>query len=185
MILFPMKRLNLSLSRQMFFLSTVSSSGEPTVSYKGGPIGFVKVEDNQLLFPNYDGNGMFLSIGNLVKNPLVGLLFIDFEKPRRLRVQGSASIVENPDLEVFPGAEFLVRIKPSRIWVNCTRYIPTYQKLSESPYTPDRCKSPKFAEWKRIDAVYDSLSEADQNVAKERGPITYDEYNLMVDENKA
>lgn len=172
-------------SREMFFLSTIGSGGEPTVSYKGGPIGFVKIEGNELIFPNYDGNGMFLSVGNLVKNPQVGLLFIDFEKPRRLRVQGTAVIDANPDLQSFPDAEFLVRVKPSKIWVNCTRYIPTFKKVSESPYTPDKCKTPKLAEWKRIDAVYDSLSESDKDAVKERGLITIEEYSTMVDENKA
>ena len=74
-------------SRDRFFLSTLNSKGEPTVSFKGGPVGFVKVINNALIFPNYDGKGMFLSVGNLVKNQNVGLLFIDFETPRRLLVQ--------------------------------------------------------------------------------------------------
>ncbi|HSI46237.1 MAG TPA: pyridoxamine 5'-phosphate oxidase family protein [Methylophilus sp.] len=172
-------------SREMFFLSTIGSGGEPTVSYKGGPVGFVKIEENELIFPNYDGNGMFLSIGNLVKNPQVGLLFINFETPHRLRVQGTAVIDANPDLQLFPGAQFLVRIKPNKIWVNCTRYIPTFNKVSESPYTPDKCKTPKLAEWKRIDAVYDSLSASDKVLVDEQGLITIEEYGTMVSENKA
>jgi uncharacterized protein len=172
-------------SREMFFLSTLSSNGEPTVSYKGGPTGFVKIIDNELVFPNYDGNGMFLSIGNLVKHPLIGILFIDFEKPRRLRVQGEARIDKNIDLDMFPDAEFLVKVKPSKIWVNCTRYIPTYKKVSESPYTPQKCKTPKLAEWKRLDAVFDTLSASDKESVQEKGFITMDDYNAMVDENKA
>lgn len=89
-------------SRDMFFLSTVNSKNEPTVSYKGGPMGFIRVKDNELVFPNYDGNGMYLSVGNLVSNSKVGLLFIDFETPRRLRAQGLARMDDGPDKLDFP-----------------------------------------------------------------------------------
>lgn len=123
-------------SRDRFFLSTLNSKGEPTVSFKGGPVGFVKVINNALIFPNYDGNGMFLSVGNLVKNQNVGLLFIDFETPRRLRVQGVAQMDEKTDLKIFLEAQFLIHIKPTEIWVNCPRYIHTYKKVSPSPLYP-------------------------------------------------
>ena len=80
-------------SVEMFYLSSIDHQGRPTVSYKGGDAGFVKVLDsNTLIFPSYDGNGMFFSMGNISTNPQVGLLFISFETPNRLRVQGTATI---------------------------------------------------------------------------------------------
>jgi predicted pyridoxine 5'-phosphate oxidase superfamily flavin-nucleotide-binding protein len=79
-------------ARDMFFLATIDHQRQPTVSYKGGDPGFVKIVDNKtLVFPSYDGNGMFLSMGNLAQHAQVGMLFISFERPHRLRVQGTAS----------------------------------------------------------------------------------------------
>ena len=86
-------------SRDMFFLSTIDHQGRPTVSYKGGDPGFVRVLDSKsVAFPCYDGNGMFYSMGNLLGNPQVGMLFVNFEKPHRLRLQGTASIDDNDPL---------------------------------------------------------------------------------------
>ncbi|MET0378017.1 MAG: pyridoxamine 5'-phosphate oxidase family protein, partial [Spongiibacteraceae bacterium] len=74
-------------SRPLFFLATADATAHPDCSYKGGTPGFVRVLDPQtLVFPSYDGNGMFKSLGNIAVNPHVGLLFIDFESPKRLRV---------------------------------------------------------------------------------------------------
>src|SRR5450631_2536407 len=67
-------------ARDMFFLATVDDDGLPSCSYKGGDPGFVRVLDpGTLIFPSYDGNGMYLSMGNVLSNRKVGLLFIDFE----------------------------------------------------------------------------------------------------------
>ncbi|MBT6192481.1 MAG: pyridoxamine 5'-phosphate oxidase family protein, partial [Proteobacteria bacterium] len=117
-------------TRDMFFLSTVDHENRPTVSYKGGNEGFVKIVDEKTLaFPSYDGNGMFFSMGNLDANPSVGLLFIDFEKPNRMRLQGQASITKNdPLLSCYPEADLVVRVKIERTWVNCPRYIHRYKK---------------------------------------------------------
>ena len=88
-------------SRDMFFLTTIDHNDRPTVSYKGGSPGFVRVLDaSTLLFPSCDGNGMYLSMGNISGNPEIGMLFIDFEKPFRLRAQGRAElIVSGPELQ--------------------------------------------------------------------------------------
>ena len=96
--------------RDMFFLSTVDHQGRPTVSYKGGDPGFVKIVDRKtIVFPSYDGNGMFLSMGNLKATSHVGLLFIDFENPHRLRVQGDATISkDHPLMEVYKEADLIV-----------------------------------------------------------------------------
>lgn len=170
--------------RDMLFLSTLNSEGEPTVSYKGGSVGFIKIKGNELFFPSYDGNGMFLSVGNALKNAMVGLLFIDFETPRRLRVQGVARIDEQPDLKIFPEAQFLVRIKPTKIWVNCPRYIHTYKKVSQSVYTPNGRNSPRLAQWKRLDSIYETLPMNERKAVEQYGKITIDQYNEMISKNK-
>ena len=111
--------------RPMFFLASADAQGRPDCSYKGGAPGFVRVTaSNELAFPSYDGNGMFRSLGNLVANPAVGMLFIDFESPRRLRVNGLASIDDDdPLLAEFAGAQLVVRVRAQRIFPNCPRYI--------------------------------------------------------------
>jgi len=108
-------------SRDMFFLSTVDPSGRPTVSYKGGATGFVRaVSPSRLAFPWYDGNGMYYSAGNLMGSPKVGLLFIDFVTPNRLRIQGDAVVSFDDSLMAsYPGAQFLVFVTIEAIWINC------------------------------------------------------------------
>jgi hypothetical protein len=166
-------------SRDMFFLATVDGGGQPTCSYKGGDPGFVKVvEPATIAFPSYDGNGMFLSMGNIRATAGVGLLFIDFETPHRLRVQGTASVAEqDPLLAGYPGADLVVRVAVSRIFVNCSRYVHKYQRIRASRYVPrDQCETP-FAEWKRIDLVQEALPPRDAGrAAKAGGTITVEEY---------
>ena len=79
----------------MFFLATADAGGRPECSFKGGPPGFVRVlPPDALAFPSYDGNGMFKSLGNILVNPNVGLLFVDFDRQRRVRVNGTATAME-------------------------------------------------------------------------------------------
>lgn len=122
----------------MFFLSTIDRHGVPTVSYKGGERGFVRVlDDRSLAFPVFDGNGMFLSTGNLDANPNVGLLFIDFERPRRLRVHGTAEVLRaRPMLAEIPGAQLIVRIAVTHLFTNCPRYIHKVIRREASPDVP-------------------------------------------------
>jgi predicted pyridoxine 5'-phosphate oxidase superfamily flavin-nucleotide-binding protein len=160
-------------SRDMFFLATVSAQGQPTCSYKGGEPGFVQVLDaTTIAFPSYDGNGMFLSLGNAAETSQVGLLFIDFETPNRLRLQGRAELVtEGPLLERFREAELVVKISVTELWPNCPRYVHRYQKLDQSRYVPtEACETP-LAEWKRIDIVQDALPAKDQGRAEKAGGI--------------
>src|ERR1700746_4049521 len=110
-----------------FFLATADAAGRPDCSYKGGMPGFVRVTaTNELAFPDYDGNGMFKSLGNLLQNPHVGLLFIDMHgKPRRLRVNGEAKVSrDDPLLAHTVGAQLIVRVTAAAIFPNCPRYIP-------------------------------------------------------------
>ena len=165
-------------TRDMFFLATVDHQGQPTVSYKGGDPGFVKVIDGTtLVFPSYDGNGMFLSMGNVTQHAQVGMLFISFERPHRLRVQGSASIVRDaPMLAQYKEAEFLVRVRLSALWQNCPRYIHRYQKVQLSRYVPrEACETP-LAEWKRIDLLQDVLPSRDAAQVQTAGTIDATEW---------
>jgi len=138
-------------SQAMFFLATADADGWPECSYKGGVPGFVRVLDAQTLaFPSYDGNGMFRSLGNVQVNPRVGLLFIDFERPRRLRVQGRATLsLDGDELASWPGAQCVVRVHADRIFPNCPRYIHRMQRLEMSPHAPCDNHEPPPAAWKR------------------------------------
>ena len=160
-------------SVEMFYLSSIDHQGRPTVSYKGGDRGFVKVLDSTtLIFPSYDGNGMFFSMGNISENPQIGLLFISFETPNRLRVQGTATISQDPVLlKHYREAEFVVTVTLSEFWQNCPRYIPKYEKVRDSRYVPrEHCETP-LAGWKQLDLVQDVISESDVKKAEAAGII--------------
>ena len=166
-------------SRDFFFLSTVSAEGEPTVSYKGGPVGIVKVlESRTLVFPSYDGNGMFKSMGNIKATSKVGLLFIDMETPNRIRVQGNATLTEDdPELARYPGANMLVRVAVTSCFLNCARYIHKHQRTATSPYIPDEGGEQPHPSWQRIDLVQDSLPEETRaRTRAEGGTITMEDY---------
>ena len=165
-------------SRDMFFLSTVNESGQPTVSYKGGDPGFVKVlNPTTLVFPSYDGNGMFLSMGNLAANPNIGLLFIDFESPNRKRLQGTATLERiHPMKELYPEADLIVELTLSEMWLNCPRYIHRYEKVDAAVHIPRPGMETPLAAWKRIDAFQPLISEADQARAANAGLITTEDY---------
>lgn len=169
-------------SRNMFFLSTIDEWGFPSSSYKGGAPGFVRAPSAQtLVFPSYDGNGMFMSLGNIEPQAKVGLLFIDFETPRRLRVRGEARILRSgPMLESYPGANLAVEVTVQGAWQNCPRYVHKMQGVEQSPYLPDQEGSSRLALWKRIDLVQDVLNEADQAEAASSGLITVEAYEEML-----
>ena len=136
-----------------FFLATADAEGRPDCSFKGGDPGFARVLAPDLLaFPDYDGNGMFKSLGNIRANPAVGLLFMAFDpaaKPARLRVNGTAEVVEDdPSLRDFPGGQLLVRVTPLHIFPNCPRYVPKMRMEEPSPYVPRPERTPPEPEWK-------------------------------------
>jgi predicted pyridoxine 5'-phosphate oxidase superfamily flavin-nucleotide-binding protein len=160
-------------SRDMFFLSTIDHHGRPTVSYKGGDPGFVRVIDNKTVaFPCYDGTGMFYSMGNLLGNHQVGLLFINFEKPHRLRLQGVASVDDkDPLLSEYAEAQLVVRVLVTEIFRNCPRYVHRYKKIEPSEFVPrSTCETP-FAPWKRIDDVQAVLPAKDRARVKREGVV--------------
>jgi uncharacterized protein len=149
----------------MFFLATGDADGRPQCSYKGGDPGFVRVLDERTLaFPSYDGNGMFLSIGNLAVNPHVGLLFIDFRarRPSRLRVNGIASIDERDPLRVaYPGAQLVVRVRATQVFPNCPRYIHRMELVERSRFVPRAGSEPPVPDWKRAEWACDVLPDGD------------------------
>jgi predicted pyridoxine 5'-phosphate oxidase superfamily flavin-nucleotide-binding protein len=165
-------------TRDMFFLSTIDHTGRPTVSYKGGDPGFVKVIDSTTLaFPSYDGNGMYMSMGNITENNKIGMLFIAFDKPHRIRVHGLASIdINDPLLNEYKEADLVVRVKLTDLWQNCPRYIHRYHKEDASRYVPrDACETP-LAGWKQTDIVQDVLTKEDSEKAKKLGVIEIGEW---------
>ena len=141
-----------------FFLATADAEGRPDCSFKGGEPGFVRiVAPDLLIFPDYDGNGMFKSLGNLRANPQVGLLFIAMgEKPSRLRVIGSVELAfEDPRLEALPGGQILVKVTPTDIFPNCPRYIPRLDLVEASPYVPHAGEPPLEPRWKSFELFAD------------------------------
>jgi predicted pyridoxine 5'-phosphate oxidase superfamily flavin-nucleotide-binding protein len=149
---------------RMFFLATATAAGAPDCSYKGGMPGFVRVLDaNTLEIPDYDGNGMYRSWGNVQVNPQVALLFIDFETPKRLRVNGRAEIIHDPAcIATHPGAAFVVRLHAERIFPNCPRYIHRMQLVEESVYAPRPDHVPPVPAWKTFEVFRDALPERDR-----------------------
>ena len=141
-----------------FFLATADAEGRPDCSFKGGPPGFVRVfAPDLLVFPDYDGNGMFKSLGNIKANPQVALLFMTMtDKPQRLRVNGRATLdFDDPKASDFSGAQLIVRIVPEHIFPNCPRYIPDLQSGTPSQYLPCEGVSPREPGWKNFDAFKD------------------------------
>lgn len=143
----------------MFFLATADAEGRPQCSYKGGDPGFVRVLDERTIaFPCWDGNGMFLSMGNVLVNPHVGLLFVDFEHGKRMRLNGVASIDDaDPLLAEYPEAQFVVRVRATEVFPNCPRYIHRYARVERSEFVPrDGCETP-VPGWKSSDWARDVL----------------------------
>ncbi len=166
-------------SRDFFFLTTVNAEGEPTVSYKGGDVGTVTVIDEKTLaFPAYDGNGMMLSWGNIDETSKIGLLFIDFETPNRLRVQATATVNREDELlSEYPGAKLIIRANIDKVFINCARYIHPHTRTATSKYVPAPDGTQPYAMWKRIDDLQDSLPPEDQGrAADEGGIITEQQY---------
>lgn len=145
----------------MVFVATADADGRPDCSYKGGVPGFVRVVDEQtLVLPDYDGNGMYRSWGNVLVNPSVGLLFLDFEQGARIRVNGEAEVRENdPLLKTFPGAMFTVHVTARQIFPNCPRYLHRMKLEQYSVNAPQEGHVPPAAEWKSYEIFRDAVPE--------------------------
>lgn len=136
--------------RDMFFIATASEQGWPECSYKGGEPGFVRVlDEHTLAFPLYEGNGMYLSGGNLTVNPKVAMLFVDFEGGTRLRLSGTARVTpDDPLVATFPGSQLVVRVRVREIFANCRRYVHRYRLEARSPFVPDARGTAPVPDWK-------------------------------------
>lgn len=171
-------------SLDMFWLATVDPQGSPTVSYKGGAKGFVRIlDDRTVAFPNYDGNGMYFSMGNIASTSHIGMLFMDFETPSRLRLQGDAELSDDPALVgLWPGAQFAIKVAITALITNCPRYIPKMERKQSSRYVPDAITGAQpIPGWKRIDAIQGVLPKRDQGKADSVGGlISMDEWGGMV-----
>ena len=151
----------------MFFLATCDHRGLPTCSYKGGDPGFVRVLDERwLAFPNYDGNGKFQSMGNLLKNPNVGMLFVDFEGQQRLRLQGTATILDDDELlSQYPEAQFMIRVQATEVYSNCPRYVHKYQLVERSVFVPRQGLETPVPEYKKREDLQEFLPARDRRPA--------------------
>jgi predicted pyridoxine 5'-phosphate oxidase superfamily flavin-nucleotide-binding protein len=149
---------------EMFFLATVSPDGHPDCSFKGGRPGFVRVlSPTELAWPDYDGNGQFRSLGNLLVNPHAGLLFIDWQRPARLRVNGAVRVVQDDPLRAsWEGAQQVVRLEISQVFPNCPRYLPRMAVVEASPYAPAAGHTPPRPGWKDDPRFNDALPERDR-----------------------
>jgi len=149
----------------MVFVATADGEGHPDCSYKGGLPGFVRMVDSTTLaIPDYDGNGMYRTWGNVLVNPNVGLLFVDFEQPKRIRVNGTAELRQDDSLlQECPGAVFMVRVTARQIFPNCPRYIHKMQLQEHSAYAPRPHYTPPVPAWKSFEEFRDYLPERDRS----------------------
>lgn len=149
----------------MVFVASADADGQPDCSYKGGMPGFIRVLDERTLcLPDYDGNGMYRTWGNVLVNPRVGLLFLDFERGKRLRVNGRATLaLEDPLLGEFPGAVFLVRVVAELIFPNCPRHLHTMQVVEHSAHSPRPGYEPPVPAWKCFAEFRDALPARDRH----------------------
>jgi predicted pyridoxine 5'-phosphate oxidase superfamily flavin-nucleotide-binding protein len=147
----------------MFFIATVDERGHVNCSYKGGDPGFVRVlDEHTLAFPNYNGNGMYLTMGNILTTRQVGLLFIDFENQKRMRLNGEATLHrDDPLMAEYPEAQFIVRVRTREVFANCPRYIHKMKLVQRSRFVPKQECSTPVPGWKKGEWVKDSLPEND------------------------
>jgi len=141
---------------EFFFLATAHGKSVDC-SFKGGPRGFVRVTGPTTLeWPDYDGNSMYRSLGNLARSPRAGLLFIRFgEAPARLRVNGESELAETSE------GKLMIRLHVDEIFPNCPRYIPDLASGTQSPYTAgDGDVGPK-PDWKDMPGIAENLPHND------------------------
>ena len=150
-------------ARDMFFLATVDARGHVNCAYRGGEPGFVRaVDEHTIAFPNYDGNGMYLSMGSVLDTSEVGIIFIDFENQQRMRFNGTATIDFNDPMNAeFPEAQFVVRVRAREIFPNCPRYIHKMTLVERSRFVPESGIVTPVPNWKTNEWAADVLAETD------------------------
>ena len=123
------------------------------------------IDGHTLVFFNYDGNGMYFSMCNIATTSEIGVLFMAFDRPARLRVRGRATLSDDKAMvSRFPRAQFAVKVGITALIANCPRYIPTMELTSGSRYVPDAVTGAQHIPgWKRVDAIQAALPARDQN----------------------
>lgn len=134
---------------EMVFIATASAEGDADCSFRAGPPGFVRVVDQKrLLYPEYRGNGVMASLGNVVENGHIGMLFIDFYGSTvGLHVNGAARIVENAELVASdrwhaaigdgsrhggPQPERWVAVDVEEAYIHCSKHVPLLTKVDKA-----------------------------------------------------
>jgi len=112
------------------FIATADKGGNCDCSFRGGSPSVKVLDEVTLVFPDYPGNGAFQSLGNILENPKIGMLFIDFTHQQRLRVNGKAEVLDDPDLcALFPGSIQVVKVSVEQVYRNCSARIPRLASL--------------------------------------------------------
>jgi predicted pyridoxine 5'-phosphate oxidase superfamily flavin-nucleotide-binding protein len=120
-------------AQRSFYLATVNGEGQPYIQHRGGPPGFLKVlDDHRLGFADYAGNRQYISWGNLGENPKVHLFFMDYTHRRRIKLWGTAKVIEDdpaliaalqsPEADGQPERAFVIKVAA---WdINCPQHTP-------------------------------------------------------------
>lgn len=144
---------------EFFFIATAHDESVDC-SFRGGAPGFVRVTGpTRLEWTELDGNSMYRSLGNVLRSPRLGLLFIAFgPQPRRLRVNGQATLIEG---EAQEGHKITVRVDADEIFPNCPRYIPNLSKVADSDFLPDETGVGAKPGWKDMEDLREALPKND------------------------
>ncbi|GGF07514.1 pyridoxamine 5'-phosphate oxidase family protein [Stappia taiwanensis] len=129
-------------AQPFFFIATASAEGHCDASFRGreytaagAPLPALRVlDETRLVFPDYTGNGLFNSLGNILVNPHIGMLFVDFERQRRARVNGTAAIQRANDAiqDIWPQARAAVVVTVEQAYGNCPARIPRLTMIEDS-----------------------------------------------------
>jgi predicted pyridoxine 5'-phosphate oxidase superfamily flavin-nucleotide-binding protein len=149
-----------------FFFLASAANGNVDCSFKGGAPGFVRVPSpDRIVFPDYDGNRMYKSLGNILENPSVGLLFMKFGAEEgegalylRVRVSGNATVHDDhPMLSDYPGAQRMVEVAVTHVFPNCPRYVPQMEMVAPSRHIPEEGEEQPTPAWKQIPPIAELL----------------------------
>ncbi|HYZ33196.1 MAG TPA: pyridoxamine 5'-phosphate oxidase family protein [Crenalkalicoccus sp.] len=154
-------------SASFFFLATAHGDAVDC-SFKGGNPGFVQVVAPAAVeWPDYDGNSMYRSLGNILRSPRCGLLFLRMDgSSNRLRMTGDARILRDAGaLARHHGAKCVVRFEAEYVFPNCPRYLPEMALQRPSPHPPAPGHAPPAPAWKSRDCIRDALPQDDPHRA--------------------
>lgn len=129
-------------AQPFFFIATANSDGHCDASFRGReydasgePLPALRVIDqSRLIFPDFSGNGLYNSLGNILTNPHIGMLFMDFGRQRRARVNGIAQIITADDeiRKIWPRAQAAILVTVEQAYGNCPARIPMMRMVEGS-----------------------------------------------------